>query len=132
VSIAHEMLDTNPARTGFDHRALAGCIDACFACVEACVACADACLGEEMVAELRRCITTNLNCADICDATARVLSRQVGYDAALTRALLRVCSDACGRCAQECERHAGMYEHCRVCAEACRRCVEACDALLNA
>ena len=32
--------------------------------------------------------------------------------------------------AEECEKHAGMHEHCRICAEACRRCEQACDQLL--
>lgn len=34
-------------------------------------------------------------------------------------------------CAEECEHHAGMPEHCRICAEACRRCENACAALLD-
>jgi hypothetical protein len=132
MTVATEMLRTSPSPTGFDPDPLVGCIDACFDCAQACTACADACLGEEMVAELRRCITTDLNCADICDTTGRVLSRQTGYDAELTRAALAACRDACRRCAEECDRHADMHEHCRVCAEACRRCEQACDQLLNA
>jgi len=132
MTVAKEMLRTSPSPTGFDAEALASCIDACFDCAQACTACADACLGEEMVAELRRCITTDLNCADVCDATGRVLSRQTGYDAELTRAVLTACGDSCRRCAEECERHADMHEHCRVCAAACRRCEQACDGLLAA
>ena len=89
-------------------------------------------LLQEMVADLRRCITTDLNCADICDATGRVLSRPTGYDSALTRAAVTACREACRRCAEECERHAETHEHCRVCAEACRRCADACDQLLVA
>jgi hypothetical protein len=38
--------------------------------------CADACLGEEKVEMLRRCIRLNLDCADVCNATGRMLSRQ--------------------------------------------------------
>ena len=30
----------------------------------------DACLSEDMVDQLRKCIRTNLDCADICDTTA--------------------------------------------------------------
>jgi hypothetical protein len=85
-----------------------------------------------MVAELRTCITTDLGCADVCDATARVLSRQTGYGAALTRSVLQACRDACRACAEECEQHKDMHEHCRVCAEACRRCEQACERLLAA
>jgi len=130
MTVAADMLRTTPSEIGFDRDALATCIDACFECAQACTACADACLGEEMVAELRRCITTDLNCADICDATGRVLSRQTHYDPEVTHAALTACRDACRRCVEECERHAAMHEHCRVCAETCRRCEQACDRLL--
>ncbi len=132
MTVSTEMLSTTPSAFGYDSEALAACIDACFECAQACTACADACLGEEMVADLRRCITTDLNCADICGAAGRVLSRQTGYDAELTRAALTACRDVCRRCAEECERHADMHEHCRICAEACRRCEQACDRLLAA
>lgn len=132
MTVASELLRTTPSDIGYDADALAACIDACFECAQACTACADACLGEEMVAELRRCITTDLNCADICDAAGRVLSRQTGDDAEFTRAALTACRDACGRCAEECERHAETHDHCRICAEACRRCEQACDRLLAA
>ncbi|WP_217615500.1 four-helix bundle copper-binding protein [Cellulomonas sp. GbtcB1] len=98
-------------------------------CAQACTACADACLSEEMVADLRTCIRTNLDCADSCGTTARILSRHTGYDADLTRAHLEACIAACRACGDECEQHAGMHEHCRVCAEACRACEQACRDL---
>ena len=132
MSNANDMLAATPAPIGFDRGQLAECINACFDCSQACAACADACLAEEMVAEMRRCITTDANCADICATTGRVLSRQTEYDAEVTRAMLVACRDACRRCAEECEQHAGMHDHCRVCAEACRRCERACAALLQA
>lgn len=130
MTVTTEMLRTSPGSTGFDAAAHAACIDACFACAQACTACADACVAEPMVAELRRCITADLNCADVCDTTGRVLSRQSDYDADVTRAVLAACRETCRRCADECERHAEAHEHCRVCAAACRRCEEACDQLL--
>ncbi len=129
---ALEMLRATPAPTGFDQQALADAIDAASACSQVCTACADACLAEDGVAELRRCIRLDLDCADICLATARVLSRQTAYDAAVTYAQLEACVAACRACAEACEEHAGMHEHCRVCAEACRRCEAACSALLAA
>lgn len=132
MTVATDMLRTTPAQIGFDRDALAACIAACFDCAQACTACADACLSEEMVADLRRCITSDLNCADICTATGRVLSRQSEYDPTITRAALAACRDVCRACAEECETHASMHEHCRICAEACRRCERACDALLAA
>jgi hypothetical protein len=126
------MLDTHPWPGHVDREVLARCIEECFTCAQSCTACADACLSEDGVAELRKCIRLNLDCADVCDATGRVITRQTGYDAPLSRAQLQACREACATCAEECERNAGMHEHCRVCAEACRRCQEASDALLAA
>ena len=129
---ARAMLATYPKSMNLDQSLLAACIDACVECAQACTACADACLSEDMVAELTKCIRTNLDCADLCEVTGRVLSRHTGYDANITRAALVACAQACKSCAEECEHHAAMHEHCRVCAEACRRCEQACMNLLNA
>jgi hypothetical protein len=126
------LIDTHPGDIGIDKGILVECIEACVECAQACTACADACLGEDMVAELVRCIRTDLDCADVCAATARVLSRQTDYDAGVTRSIVQACAQACQSCGSECERHAGMHEHCKVCAEACRRCEAACKAVLGA
>jgi Domain of Unknown Function (DUF326) len=126
-----EVLDTYPADLGgVDKQKLVSCIEACLNCTQACTACADACLSEQVVAELTKCIRTNLDCADICDATGRVLSRHTGYDANLTRAVLQACATACRSCGDECQQHASMHAHCRICAEACRQCEQACNDLL--
>ena len=131
MTTAEKMLDTYPADLGgVDKEALARCVEACFECAQACTACADACLSEDAVAELVKCIRTNLDCADICDTTGRVLSRHTGYDANLTRSVVEACAAACKSCGDECERHADMHGHCRVCVDACRRCEEACRTLL--
>jgi len=129
---ATAMLETYPLDLGrVDRRMLAQCIDACFECAQTCTACADACLSEDMVGELVKCIRTNLDCADICDTTGRLLSRHTGYDANTTRTMLQACVQACRSCGEECMAHA-RHEHCRVCAEACRRCEQACRDLLAA
>jgi hypothetical protein len=124
------MLKTYPAEINLDRERLAATIDALIACSQACTACADACLSEKMVAELTKCIRTNLDCADICATTARGLSRHTGYDANISRALLQACVTACKSCGDECASHADMHEHCRICAEACRACEQACQDLL--
>jgi hypothetical protein len=124
------MLDTYPKDINLDRAKLAAAIDALIACGEACTACADACLSEDTVADLTKCIRTNLDCADICGTTARVLSRHTGYDANLTRGLLDACATACKACGDECGQHATMHEHCRICADACRACEQACRDLL--
>lgn len=130
--LVKEMLETYPADLGgVDRQALERCIEECIACAQACDACADACLSEEHIGELVKCVRTNMDCADICTTTGRVLSRHTGYDANVTRAQLLACVTACKACADECDKHARMHEHCRLCAEACRRCEEACRALID-
>ncbi len=132
MTVAGQMLETYPKDLGgVDEDKLRACIEACSECSQACTACADACLGEDSVAELTTCICTNLDCADVCDTTGRVLSRHTGYDANLTRAVLEACAAACKACGNECEQHASMHEHCRVCAESCRRCEQACRDLVS-
>jgi hypothetical protein len=125
------MMETYPAEIKGDRR-LAECVSACFECAQACTACADACLSEELVADLTKCIRTNLDCADICDTTGRVLSRHTGYDANIARAVLQACAQSCKACYDECVQHADMHEHCRICAAACRRCEDACNQVLAA
>jgi hypothetical protein len=125
------MLESYPAEITVDRGRLAAAIDALIACAEACTACADACLSEKSVADLTKCIRTDLDCADICGTTARVLSRHTGYDANISRALLEACAVACKACGDECWSHANMHEHCRICAEACRACEAACRDLLG-
>ena len=132
MSYAKQMLDTYPRDFSVDAQVLAATIDALSDCAQACTACADGCLSEQHVADLIKCIRLNLDCADICTATLRVLSRQTEYDAYLTRSQLEACVAACKSCGDECERHAQMHEHCRVCAQACRRCEQACNELLAA
>ena len=133
MTVVGRMLETYPKDLGgVDRDAFRACIEACVECAQAYTACADACLSEDVVAELTTCIRTDLDCADVCETTGRVLSRHTGYDANVTRAVLEACAPVCKACGDECERHAGMHEHCRVCAEVCRRCEEACRTLLTA
>ncbi|WP_309112640.1 four-helix bundle copper-binding protein [Saccharothrix sp.] len=132
TSTTMPMLETYPADINLDRTALAAAIDSLISCAEACTACADACLSEDAVPELTKCIRTNMDCADICGATARVLSRHTGYDANISRSLLEACATACKSCADECARHQDRHEHCRICAEACHSCELACRDLLTA
>ena len=126
-----EMIRTHPQSSGADRDTLMRAVEEIVSCAATCTSCADACLGEDDVQQLVRCIRLNLDCADICEATGRVLTRQTAFEPQPARQLLEVCEQACRGCAEECERHAAHHEHCRVCAEACRRCERACADLLS-
>ncbi len=131
MSLAGSMLQSSPTQPHINKAALEACITACFDCTQTCTSCADACLAEQQREMLLRCIRLDLDCADICDTTGKLLSRQVAFDSTLARVMLQTCALACRICGAECEQHGrrGM-EHCRICAEACRRCEEACNQLL--
>ena len=126
-----EMIRTHPQATNVDRDALARCIAECFSCEATCTSCADACLGEETVDELVRCIRLNLDCADLCAATGRALTRRTAFEPQLARHILEACAQACRICGDECEQHAEHHEHCRVCADACRRCEDACHQVAS-
>jgi len=100
-------------------------------CVTACTVCADACLAEKNPAHLRNCIRADLDCAEICSATMRVLARNSGTDPQVLHGLLHACIVACQACADECESHADEHEHCRLCGMVCRQCQERCNFLLG-
>jgi len=126
-----EMLDASPTGVPLDVAQIAATIDACLNCVQACSACADADLVEEDVDALRTCIALDQSCADVCDLTARVLSRPAHWDQFVIHQLLQACVRTCTSCAEECARHAAHHRHCALCEKACRACAEACKALLE-
>jgi hypothetical protein len=124
------MIGAHPRRTAeTEASVLAMCIEECASCAQACVACTDACLSEPDVRDLVRCASLNLDCADLCDATARILARQSALESSLARSVVLACAEACRLCGDECDRHSD-HEHCRICAEACKRCEQACTELL--
>lgn len=126
------MLRTHPQQGALDQNKLSQAMLALAACTGACTFCADACLAEEMVADLRRCIRLDQDCAAICAATAGVLVRSAAEpQQSVLRPQLEACVAACAACGEECARHAQMHEHCRICAEVCRHCEETCRHLLG-
>ena len=127
---AEAMLAYHPRPININRAVLLEALAALHHCTLACTSCADACLGEKEPQNLVRCIRLNLDCADVCAATARLLTRQTEPSGALVRRQLEVCEAFCQACQTECEKHAHHHEHCRVCAEACKRCAEACHAVL--
>lgn len=94
-------------------------------CAEKCNNCASACLEERDMKLLKDCIKLDIDCADICQLTAKLIAR----DSQHAEHLLKECVEVCIACATECEKHAHM-EHCKVCAETCRTCAELCSQVV--
>lgn len=126
-----DMLRSHPRKALVDLTNVTACIAACVDCADACTSCADACIGEDKVQMLARCIRIDLDCADICQTTARILARQTETNMQLLRSQLEITLIASGICADECEKHAEMHQHCRVCASVCRTCEQACRQMLS-
>ena len=125
---AEEMIRTHPQVKGSTNDALIRAVEECFDCAQACISCADACLGEQSIEKLTQCIRLDLDCADVCLAAGKIASRRTGANEPIMRRMLDLCALACRACYEECQRHAGMHEHCRICADACRACEDACRA----
>jgi hypothetical protein len=123
------MLDTHPSGISLNRDAIARAIDATLTCSQRCTACADACLAEPDVAEMAHCIRDDLDCADICQTTSRVLTRRTHPDTQLVRSLLDTCVMACRTCAATCAEHRDHHAHCAICADTCAACEQACSAL---
>lgn len=102
------------------HDLYASCIKACNECAAACDHCSTACLAEQDVGMMARCITLDMDCAQVCRLTAGVLAR----NSELARQVCALCAEICKECADECARH--MHDHCQECAQFCRFCAEEC------
>ena len=123
-----DILADHPDKETFHLAELNRAAHAAMECALACSACADSDLRRDP-AGMERCIRTCLDCADICVATAKVLSRPSPTGDAWEK-LVAACAVACAACASECGGHDEIC--CRECAAACRECEKACQQLLVA
>lgn len=127
-----EILQRHPQKPTSHFDEIRAAIEACYETQQVATICADACLAEENVAMLRECIRLDLDCADFCAATARLISRQAYPQPDFWRAALQACIEACRSCAAECAKHQDEHEHCRITRECCERCIQACQKVLDA
>ena len=93
------MISTHPDVRGSVNDILVRAIEAAYGCAAVCRICADACLAEEMVKNLTQCIRLNLDCSDVCLATAGLAARRAGSNEASINRLLEICAEACADCA---------------------------------
>ena len=126
------MFSTHPAPASDAGEEAFALVQAAAECTYCCTTCADACLEEDEPGNLRKCIRLNLDCAEICSVTAKMIARPGAQDRNVLRAQLDACIAACRACADECDDHAEMHEHCRICAECCRACADACEKMKKA
>ena len=96
------------------------CIDACNTCAIACNYCAGSCLQEQDVQMMAKCISLDMDCAQMCALATAAMAR----DSEHAQAICSLCADLCQSCAQECAKH--DMEHCKECAKACVQCAKEC------
>ncbi len=108
-----------------------------FACAQACEECARACARRRLPDEPCHASRLNTACADVCDATFRVLAEpgehgepgeRAGEYEERVRVQVEWCRAICHQCAALCDTSTASAR----CAEACRRCARACDDFLAA
>src|SRR5688500_16501751 len=105
ITMVEPMLRSHPKADLQHSKDYAEVINALALCEQVCTSCADACLGEADIGALRRCIRTDLDCADVCATTARLIVRQTETPNELVHAQLHACILSCQLCADECETH---------------------------
>jgi hypothetical protein len=102
---AREMIGTHPAVKGQINDALIRCIEECIPAPRPAPrvptpACRAHGAGVDPVHP------PDLDCADICNITGRIMTRRTGFDDEVMRRMLSVCAAACRLCAEECQAHA--------------------------
>ena len=126
MSIA-KMIAAHPDVAGNLNEPLALAVRHAMFCAAICTSCADACVAEEM--DMRQCVRSCLDCADVCDRVMKVATRRTGSNEVVLREALQLCVTTCDLCAEECAKHDN--DHCRRCAEMCRECAGDCRAALE-
>ena len=104
------------------------CAKACSDCLRECESCAHHCANLVASGEKDhlRTLGTCADCAEVCTAAAKVVSRH----GPLAGTICESCFKACGMCAAECEKHS-QDEHMKRCAIACRDCAKACRDMIK-
>lgn len=104
------------------------CAAECADCQQICDSCAAHCL--KLVAdgkkEHQQTLQTCLDCAEICAAADRIVSRSGPFSDTICQA----CAEACARCAEACEKFPDD-QHMAQCAQECRKCQQACEKMLG-
>jgi hypothetical protein len=101
------------------------CIQNCLDCYRACLATVPHCLtrGGEHASQAH--ITMLLECAELCQTSARLMLIQ----STIHGEVCGVCATACERCAEDCQRMGAGDAKMLNCADVCSRCAKTCDSM---
>jgi len=129
---ARQIMDVHPTGFGLsDLKKLDAARTALQVASQSASVCADASLNEGQIKDMRECVRTCLDCADIVDATVKTLSRHAGWEQSAAPTVLRAAVAVLDAAAHESARHASMHMHARLTSETCRKAQAACEELLD-
>ncbi len=95
-------------------------------CATSCKRCAASTVEKPGITSMDYCVKIIRDCAELCFATAKLLTRnsELGHE------LLPLCHKICLQSAEECRKQ--EHAHCKECEEECTQCAEECHAHLDA
>jgi len=118
MTATREVLDSLDLKSSVDLDKLATAVEALLEVERTTTACAGAMIGEDDSSAMVDAIRADLDTVDVVHAARSVLTRFVGANVAVVRAVLTAAIAACERSNAECARHAEHHGHCRLCASA--------------
>lgn len=111
-----------------NHSEFQECAEICTECQRKCDECVRHCV--EMLAQgserHQKTLATCQDCADLCAAAARIVSRCGPF----SREVCEACAEACSACAESCERFSND-DLMTQCADICRECEEQCNHMVR-
>ena len=119
-----KMIALHPGAQGHVNQPLGDAVHHAMYAAKMCLSCADADMAEDM--DMTQCMRLCLDCADVCEATARLGLRRTGSNDFVLKEMLEFCARTCDACAAECDSH--DHGHCKLCAQICRECADDCRA----
>jgi hypothetical protein len=125
---ARELFESTSTKPALDSADRVAAVETLHDCTEAVTACAGAMVSEE---NLGAAVSRDMDCADVTNAAAQLLTRGDGPDTSLLSAQLEAALVACERSHELCSKHADHHTHCRICSEATRACADMCRQILN-
>lgn len=130
MNAVEQRLQAHPENAATDIHLLGTAIEHLYDASQSCTVCSDACLAEDDHDRLLGVVRLGQDCADVCLATGRMLSRQHKPNWELLRGALELAARTLDAAGSEANRHAPAYESCRRMMEDCNAAQGACNELL--
>lgn len=130
MSGLNEVIQIRPRNVRLEAAVIESCARACYDCARAVTEYADACLQSENVMDELGQLQQDLDLADLCGATARLLTNE-HPDLAAIRRRLEITVSAMRVFAEKYRTRTEDPVNGKRCAEACTRCWQTCNDLLG-